>query len=143
VEAYAPTSFPTFWERFAGEIDRGSIIAPEEVRQEVTHPDALRVWLRNQKAMFRELSEEMQPNLRTALRWQRERLQTQSLNYRPKDLKADPFVVAIAMSLGAVVVTEERRNGSSGRPSIPDYCDRFGLEVLNLLEFIDRMRWQF
>jgi len=67
VEAYAPTSVPTFWERLASEIDSGSIIAPEEVRQEVTHPDALKAWLRNQRTMFRELSEEMQQDLRSAI----------------------------------------------------------------------------
>lgn len=54
---------------------------------------------------------------------------------------ADPFVIARAKIEGAVVVTEEvyKENGAK----IPNVCEHFGIECINLEDFMTKEGWQF
>ena len=55
---------------------------------------------------------------------------------------ADPFVIAKAWaSPGMCVVTEER--GSPNAAKIPNVCDYFNIECINLEQLMEREDWQF
>ncbi len=54
---------------------------------------------------------------------------------------ADPFVIAKASSMRMCVVTEETRRPNAAR--IPNVCDHFGIECINLEQLMEREGWQF
>ncbi len=54
---------------------------------------------------------------------------------------ADPFVIAKAGPTGMCVVTEEARRPNAAR--IPNVCDHFGIECINLQELMEREGWRF
>ena len=55
---------------------------------------------------------------------------------------ADPFVIAKAgASPGMCVVTEEK--GSPNAAKIPNVCEHFGIESINLEQLMEREGWQF
>lgn len=143
VRTYPPENFPSFWDKFAEEVEQDTIIAPEDVREELVHPADLRGWVDSRADMFRELDEEIQASLRDVLRYVKARLEEQGLTFRQKDLKADPIVVATARITARTVVVEETRRGNQGRPKVPDICDSFEVRCINLLDFIKERNWRF
>lgn len=54
---------------------------------------------------------------------------------------ADPFVIAVALSRTATVITGERR-GTRNRPHIPDACDRFNVPCISFLGLIRQEGWK-
>ena len=54
---------------------------------------------------------------------------------------ADPFVIARAASFGLCVVTEEIRRPNAAR--VPNVCDYFDIECINLQQLMIREGWQF
>ena len=143
VRTYPPESFPGVWSKLDEAIDKGLILSPEDVRQELTHPDGLRDWASTHDSMFRELDAEVQISLRDVVSFIKKRLKKQGLKMMPKDLKADPIVVALARVTKRTVVVQETRRGQQGRPKIPDLCDEFNVRCINLVEFIQDQKWKF
>jgi len=143
VRTYPPENFPTFWARFDTAISSSLIVSPEDVRQELAHPEDLKNWAKQRDQMFRELDNEIQESLKEILRHIKSRLERDGLTFREKDLKADPIVVATARVTRATVVVQETRRGGQGRPKIPDLCDHFEVPFTNLLGFIQSRNWKF
>lgn len=54
---------------------------------------------------------------------------------RSRNVKADPYVLALAHMESLVVVTEEPQDKSN---KLPDACRRFGVRYMNLEQFIER-----
>jgi Domain of unknown function (DUF4411) len=54
--------------------------------------------------------------------------------------KADPFVLATATALNAVVVTGEVFTGKMERPRIPDVCQLRGIRCINFLQMIRELK---
>ncbi len=57
--------------------------------------------------------------------------------------QADPFVIATAVKLGAVVVTGEKRRGNLTIPKIPDVCEAMGIPCMTFLEMLRSFAWRF
>jgi hypothetical protein len=49
---------------------------------------------------------------------------------------ADPFVIALAKQKGCIVVTEEKRNGTDLNPKIPNICDYYNIQCIDLIDFL-------
>lgn len=56
---------------------------------------------------------------------------------------ADPFVIALARTRDAVIVTGENDAGSPDKPKIPTVCRHFGIRAIKPLDFIRENRWVF
>lgn len=54
---------------------------------------------------------------------------------------ADPFLIARAKVDGACVVTEEKLKPNAGK--IPNACQHFGIECINLQGFLKQQGWRF
>lgn len=54
---------------------------------------------------------------------------------------ADPFVIAKAKVEGAILVTEEAFKENAAK--IPNVCEYFKVEYINLEDFMQREGWQF
>ena len=57
--------------------------------------------------------------------------------------QADPFVIAVAKVTKRTVVTGEKAVGSTQQPRIPNVCVQYGIEYINIVEFIRRQKWNF
>jgi hypothetical protein len=56
--------------------------------------------------------------------------------------QADPFVIATAEVLGAVVVTGEKP-GKRDSPKIPDVCEARNIRCITFLEMLRELGWKF
>jgi hypothetical protein len=54
---------------------------------------------------------------------------------------ADPFIVARARSLGAAVITEEELKPNAAK--IPNVCQHFGIQCINVEQFLTSEGWRF
>jgi len=137
---YPPDIFPGLWRQLEGLIERGDLIAPEEVLVELERKDdEVHGWARNHARMFLPIAEAIQIAVAEVLRRFERLVNTQ----RNRSL-ADPWVIALAqVEGGATVVTGEHPSGSLDRPRIPDVCGKLGLPCISLLQLIRTQGWTF
>lgn len=137
-EGYRPAFAKTFWASLSSDIDAEMVIAPDEVRREVSaRDDGLKAWVRDHPQMFIDIDEAQQ------------RIVRELLERHPKIAKkhkmaqhADPWVIALAKQTGAVVVTQEN-HGSASKPGIPRVCDELGIVHIKLADMIEERGWEF
>lgn len=118
----------------------GKLCSPEEVLNEVKKKeDGLHAFLNGQKEkVIVPLDEEVQDETREVLaEFPRLAGQMRGRN------KADAFVVATAKAKEVIVVTEEGSRGNRNRPKIPLVCEHFGIECMNVLDYIEEQGWTF
>lgn len=139
VRHYPPDVFPTLWIKLDEVINAGEIVATEEVYVELTKKsDELHAWIKDRKHVLVPLSEDIQ-ELATNVLAEYPRL-VDTLRNRSM---ADPFVIATAMELDAIVVTGEILTGKMDKPRIPDVCEAKGIRWMNFLQMIRELRLTF
>jgi Domain of unknown function (DUF4411) len=137
---YRRTTFTGLWVKVEEVVAEGEICSPEEVLNEVKKKeDGLADFMKGQKEkLIVPLDEEIMAGTSEVLaEFPRLAGQMRGRN------KADPFVVATAMTKGIVVVTEEGARGKRNRPKIPLVCEHFGVECVNVLDYIEERGWTF
>ena len=131
--------FPSLWGRMEDLIDKGKLVVPREVFEELKAPkDALLEWMKARDHVVVELDLDQQEALRT--------LQGHLPGFiDPESTKnvADPFVIALAAARSATVVTEEKPRRNSGPFKIPDGCQAMGVRCICLLEFMRDQELKF
>jgi hypothetical protein len=136
---YPPDVFPSLWAKLDELIASGEIVSSEEVYVELERKaDDLHDWVKARKQMLVPLSERVQ-HLAAELLSEYPRL-VDTLRGRSK---ADPFVIATAMDMNAIVVTGEVQTGRLDRPRIPDICLAKGIGCINFLQMIRDLKLTF
>jgi len=139
VRWYPPDVFPTVWEHLRRLANVGKIVSSEEVFRELERKeDELFAWAKRYKGMFLPLDDAVQASV-TEIMAAFPRL----VDGRLGKSFADPFVIATARVTERVVITGERPTGKVQRPKIPDVCQHFGVECINLVELFRREKWTF
>ena len=137
--------YPSVWKKLEILINKGQLIAPVEVFNEVTRQDdAVAEWAKKHKSMFKAVTE------------RQTKIVAQILTKYPSIIKpkrqydADPWVIALAVELTQqitlisikwLVVTEERLKGNTVR--IPLICKDFNIEYLKIFDMFRRKGWSF
>jgi len=141
---FYPQRFPSFWELFEAQVVSGEVISVREVRRELDiqlEQCHLREWVEGHPELF------PQPNA-DEMRFAAEILaipRFRALVGRKAVLMgtpvADPFVVAGARRRSGSVVTEESRRDNAVK--IPNICDHFNVDCINLEAFLQQHGWRF
>jgi hypothetical protein len=139
---FYPKRFPSLWERFEQVVQAGCIISVREVMNEIEpRGDRLSKWAKNNRDFFQAPAPEelgfvaeifAVPHFQSLVRKQ-ERLQGKPV--------ADPFVIAKAKVCRGCVVAQEAKKPNSSQ--IPNVCEYFGIESLNLEGFMEKENWTF
>jgi Domain of unknown function (DUF4411) len=134
-----PATFPTLWANIEAMIDSGDIRSVDLVRDELSvREDEVHEWAKAQVGLFVPLTRDVQLAVREILAEHQKILGVGSGRSG-----ADPFVIALALVHGGVVVTEETPSRKLSKPKIPDVCDGMGVRRLNLLGFVQEQGWVF
>jgi len=139
---FYPKQFPSLWEKFDQAVKAESIISIREVFNEIEErSDRLSEWARNNRGFFQlPTSEELGfvAEIFTVSHFQSLVRKQERLQGKPV---ADPFVIAKAKALGGCVVAEEDKKPNASR--IPNVCEHFGIDCLNLEGFMEKENWTF
>lgn len=142
---YPRDVFPSFWSALNNLVDKQRLTSVREVLKEMERwtacPQDIMDWLDSNKHIFETPSEDEMKSIREILAFpsfQRMIGKRPMLEGTPA---ADPWIVAKARVLGACVITEEKAEPGSAK--IPNVCEYFGVECLNLEGLLRREQWKF
>ena len=138
--------FPSFWSRFDALIISGRAVSVSEVEEELRNARGLPGVVQE----LRQLNDEFfslptaaeQGFVAQIIRVQHYRNLLSAKAIQTGTPVADPFVIAKAgASPGMCVVTEEKASPNAAK--IPNVCDYFNIDCINLEQLMIREGWQF
>ena len=139
VRDYPQDVFPSLWEKLSECVASGTLRCSEEVYVEIEKKeDGLHVWLKARKDVIVPIDEVIQRIVSEVLAQHPRLVDT----HRSRS-QADPFVIATAERLQAVVVTGEKARGKLDIPKIPDVCQDRGIRRIGFLEMLRELGWKF
>lgn len=145
---YYKSRFPSLWEAFDDLVLNGSIISVKEVLREVEpRDDALAHWSKSNSKIFLPPAASEAAFIAEMFRAQQFQFLVQKQKMLEGGPLADPFVIAKAKQLNATVVTQEgyRADGTikPNAAKIPNVCQYFKINCLNLERFMEQENWSF
>lgn len=126
-------SFRTIWEHISSEVEKGTIIIPKIVAEEVKSEDAelkeFNDWLEYHKKAFVDHNHCILELQKIVSKY--------PIYTSNKGSLVDAIVVAIAMSCSITVITSENYSTPHNpvKPKIPNVCEDFSVKWLHLPEF--------
>lgn len=141
---YYPNQFPSFWERLKKYINEEKITSTREVLNELKNrneKEFMVEFINDYKHIFTiptsgELS--FVSEIFKIPHYQQIVHEKQRLKGTPV---ADPFVIAAAKVKSGCVVTQESFKENAAR--IPNICNHFGIDCIDMEEFMHREQWTF
>jgi Domain of unknown function (DUF4411) len=141
---YYPGTFPSFWLLFDAFVKDGEVISVREVRNELRQQLGdgwLNDWINEHRELFPIPGQQetaFVSEIFAVPHFQFLISQQQRLKGNPV---ADPFVIAAARVNQATVVTEEVFKPNAAK--IPNVCEHFHIECIDLEKFLAINAWQF
>lgn len=142
---YYPSRFPTIWKRIEELVKDDALQSVKEVLRELENNcpfESVENWAKTHRGIFKPPSDQEMKFVAKLF----EKKQYQGFVKRQNILKgrpvADPFVIAAAkVAKGGLVVTLE--SPTTGGARIPAACKDFGVECINLEQFLEREGLKF
>ena len=141
---YYPKQFPSFWEEFNQAVEVGKIISVREVRRELDRnaaEDHLVEWIELHKNIFvtpRPAVMQLVNEIFSVPHFEASLPDRTRLGNNPF---ADPFIIAQAKVMNYYVVTQESERPHAAK--IPNICEHFDVDCMNLQGFMEREGWSF
>jgi hypothetical protein len=143
VRHYPLDLFPSFWDKFHLLAESKDGIAIELISHELrSKDDGCYGWFKDNKLsnFFVEISAPVEKIVTDILK---DPNYQKLVDDRKGTYSADPFVIALAMVEGLLVVTGERTSNNILKPRIPDVCNSIGIGCINILELMRIEKWSF
>ena len=143
---------PGFWTFLQNEIFDGNILVIDVVAKEISKGrDTLADWLDETNVVpLDRRSPDILTGYTKVLNYvhQNSAYSDRALALWSDSSHADPWIVAFAIARGCTVITFEQPNTSLGtsqtsKPKIPDVCSAFGVNCINLFQFLDIRNFSF
>ena len=137
-KAYPYERFPSLWREMGVLIDKGILIAADEVKGELeVQKDELYKWVQQRSHIYIQSTAIIQQEVTNILKQFRGLANENSLIP-----VADPFVIALAKVKDCTVITQEK-GGSIKNPNIPIVCKYYKIRCIDLFEFVNEQNWSF
>ncbi|MFH1337729.1 MAG: DUF4411 family protein [Nanoarchaeota archaeon] len=139
--------FPSVWVRIESLINKGLLLAPREVLNEIMQgDDQLTKWAKKHNKMFVEPTEKQIEIVKEILK------EFPALIKQNRKYDADPWVIALAVEMATslqqtltpikrIVVTEEKLRGEQIK--IPLVCQKYNIETIDILDMFRVEGWKF
>lgn len=141
-EYYQMEVCPGYWTWLDSQFEAGCINSISLVYDELkSFGDELSSWVKERKEQFLDVADDETQARFTEIAQHVAELQ----NLKPGNLEnflsgADPWLIAKARSIGAVVVTHEALAPESARKiKIPNICRKFGVDYLNTFQLLKQL----
>jgi len=135
-----PEVFKKFWVEFNNLLDK-QVFSVEEVYKELENKGwgkHMEDWLKENKKIFLKPTAEEAKIVREIFSIRHFQSLIKKNSFKPQ---ADPFIIALAKTKEGIVVTEEKYKKNSSK--IPNVCEHFKVECINLKIFMKQQNWQF
>jgi hypothetical protein len=142
---YPPDIYPSLWRDIEGAINDGTLIAPDEVLEELKRGgDDLYDWVRTKNGFFVPHDADVQAAV-SAILADPEHAKLLYTQNATGIVIADPFVIAAAQVHSCAVISNETLmlNPSPRKTKIPNVCAALGVPHVSLLEFIRAQGWKY
>ena len=122
-------TFQSIWEKISELFEQNKLFSSSEIMKEVKDTD-LSEWIKKYKKNFLPLNENIQKRTKEVLKQFPNMI---NINKNKKSSSnGDPFLVATAIELDGVVVTNEKKSINK----IPYVCELLNIETISLTQFI-------
>lgn len=141
---YSPKICPDYWDRLNELGKAGIIFLPSMVYEEITRTeDELSDWLKKSDIPKEAINEDVTNKLKLIYSSDPKH-KLLADNTKGRSL-ADPWLIAHAMSRGAIVVTKEEMitRADSKKVKIPNVCKNMGVPCIDDFEFIHQLHFKF
>jgi len=137
---YGQDVFPSLHELIDRLIDADRLVSHDEVFKEVERiDDGVFAWCKARRGIFGGLEPEVMLNMRRVL----ENTPHVVDATRRQRNAADPWLVAQALHVNGVVVTEERASPGAASAKLPDVCRVERVGCIGLFDLMKREGWSF
>ena len=114
---HRPKTFPSLWKDIKNFIAVKKIVSPIEVLNELqVQDDDLFAWAMKNKRGFLPIDQPQIDELKKI------HSEIGNVGHKGRTFDADPWILALARSKNAYVVSSEKHTGDKGNPRIPDAC---------------------
>lgn len=137
--SYPRDLFPGIWLPLEEKIKDGTLISIQPVREELgkgNAEDELQKWITDNEQIFREVTTDIGVAVKKVIQNAKE-----IVNHQAEKDEADPYIIALAMTVGGTVVTQEGRKIKNGQMKIPLVCDRLKVRCTDLHGMMRDLNW--
>lgn len=141
---FYPERFPSFWQLFNELVANGTVISVREVLRELEiqlEEGHMHDWIRNHRNLFLQPGEEEMRFVEAILAVPHFRALISLRAILVGRPVADPFVIASARVKEGIVVTQESSPPNAAK--IPNVCQHYGIDCIDLEEFMEREGCRF
>lgn len=143
-QKYPSDVFASLWVNIGEMINDGKIVAPEEVKNELSvGGDDLFDWCKNFPDFFLKIEADVQMSVTNLLKNPEHQ---KLLNLKtPSIYNADVWVIGTAQTKKLTIIHEEKllTSPSPYRNKIPNVCNDLNISHLSFLDFIKQQKWKF
>ncbi len=135
-ELHRRTVHKSQWEKIDELIRNQEIVVCSEIYDEVKDKE-IRKLLRSLNCKVIEIDDDIQRNVKKIVT---ECPKLISFTEKSGTSSGDAFLIATAMKYDLIIITEENKQKAN---KIPQVCQKFNLDCINILEFCEKEHWVF
>ncbi len=127
------------WNDLEKAIKSGQIVSPEAVKRELlVYDDEIAKWAKGTDGLFHDPTDEVLERVGKLMK-----SFPDLINHSSDRDQADPYVIAVAQEVGAIIVTEETSKRSNKKAKIPGVCKELNISCMNLFSMLESFGWKY